>query len=166
MASQGSRAGVIRDLDLGMAGAVADVANLANSYVIIGFPDGTVTHDEIKQGRHKKGGLSMAEIAASNEFGTEHIPERSFMRSSFDENQTKIFSILQKEYGRILDGKSTVRRSLDLIGNIVRDMIKVKIRQITQPPNSQRTIDKKGSSKPLIDFGQMINAVQYKVILK
>lgn len=160
----------VQDTDLGMADAVADVEHLGKSYVIIGFPVGTKTKQSskpVKGTLHtKKGGLNMAEIAFQNEFGTKTIPARSFMRSSFDENLTTITSILNKEYDRIIEGTSTVKYSLDLIGNIVRDMIKKKIRAITLPPNAPSTIKMKGSSKPLIDFGQMINAVQHKVILK
>lgn len=162
--------GVVRDMDMGMAGVVADVEHLAKSYVIIGFPEGTKTTEESKAiGGHlhkKKGGLNMAQIAAENEFGTRKTPARSFMRTAFDENITSLSTILQKEYARIIDGKSTVKYSLNLIGNIMRDLIKKKIREITLPPNAPLTIALKGSSKPLIDFGQMINAVQHKVVLK
>jgi HK97 gp10 family phage protein len=161
---------VVRDINLGYESFLEDVEHLSNSYVIVGFPDGTQTHDQSKNVgstvHHKKGGESMAQIAAQNEFGTDKIPKRSFMRTAVDENKQKITDILNKEYTRILEKESTVQFSLDLIGNIVRDMIKVKIRSIYQPPNAPSTIQAKGSSKPLIDFGQMINAVQYKVVLK
>jgi hypothetical protein len=44
--------------------------------------------------------------------------------------------------------------------------VQKKIRQITIPPNSPRTIAEKKSSKPLIDFGQMVQSVTFKVNLK
>ncbi|MGH2612652.1 MAG: hypothetical protein ACRDFB_06330, partial [Rhabdochlamydiaceae bacterium] len=73
---------------------------------------------------------------------------------------------IQGEYNKILDGKSTTERSLGLIGQLMTKLIVQKIRAIVSPPNSPRTIAIKKSSKPLIDFGQMVQSVRYKVVLK
>lgn len=160
-----SRAAV-KDKDLGLEDILKEMQRAKDSYVIIGFPDGVVTKAQTKDSRKKKGGISMAGIAAANEFGTDTIPARSFMRSSFDENLPSIIRALRKEYDKISLGQSTVQKSLGLIGLYMQNLIKQKIRAIHTPPNSPKTIAKKGSSKPLIDFGQMIGAVQYKVVIK
>lgn len=139
---------------------------MQHSYVIIGFQEGTVTRDQTMGNRHKQGGQSMADIAAQNEFGTARIPARPFMRTSFDENRTRLSQVIARQYGLILDGNSTVRRSLGLMGLFMQDLVVAKIREIQNPPNSPRTIARKGSSKPLIDFGQMVSAVTYRVVLQ
>ena len=143
-----------------------EVQKLDGSYVLVGFQEGEVTHAETKNGRDKKAGLSLPQIAAQNEFGTDHIPARSFMRTSYDENKKKIEIATNSEYEKIIDGTSTVKRSLGLIGKLMEQMIRNKIRSIHYPPNSPRTIAIKKSSKPLIDFGQMISAVHSKVVIR
>jgi len=143
-----------------------ELALLQDSYVLVGFQEGSVTHAQNKDQRTKKPGLSMPEIAAANEFGTDDIPARPFMRTSYDDNKAQIDRVITKEYDKIVDGQSTVKRSLGLIGLFMVDLIQQKIRAITTPPNAPSTIKKKKSSKPLIDFGQMISAVTSKVVLK
>lgn len=144
---------------------VDQIEQLGNSYVLVGFQDGSVTKNQTKAGRRKQGGHSMAQIAFENEFGTKNIPARSFMRTSFDENRDRISRIIATEYDKIIDGESTVRKSLNLIGLYGVDLIQTKIRSIHTPPNSPRTIAIKKSSKPLIDFGQMIQSVRHKVVI-
>lgn len=157
---------VVRDTDLGFAEIQKQVALLEVSYVLVGFQEGELTKNQIKGQRQKKGGLSMPEIAAVNEFGNDFIPARPFMSTSFDENRAKINKAIQGEYGKILDGKSTTAKSLGLIGLLGVSLIQRKIRSIVFPPNSPRTIAIKKSSKPLIDFGQMVQSVRSKVVVK
>ena len=142
-----------------------EIQSLSDSYVLIGFQEGSVTKSQTKGNRHKKGGLSQAQIAAENEFGSSTIPARPFMSTSFDENRQKINNAIAGEYDKIIDGEGTVKRSLNLIGLLGVDLIQQKIRAIHYPPNSARTIAEKGSSKPLIDFGQMIQSVRSKVVI-
>ena len=142
-----------------------EIELLQNSYVIVGFQEGSVTHAQSKNGRDKKAGLSMPQIAAQNEFGTDKIPARPFMSTAFDENRAKIDKAINSEYGKILEGASTVKRSLGLIGLLMEKLIVEKIRQIQTPPNAPLTIKLKGSSKPLIDFGQMVSSVTSKVVI-
>lgn len=49
------------------------LALINNSYVLVGFQENSQTKQETKNGRTKKGGKSMAQIAADNEFG---VPSR------------------------------------------------------------------------------------------
>lgn len=159
------RAGVV-DTDMGMEAVVAEIEKLNNSYVKVGFQQGEVTKSQTKGQRSKKAGLSMPQIAAQNEFGTEHIPARPFMRTSFDENREKINRAISGEYDKIVAGQGTVKKSLNLIGLLMTQLIQKKIREIHYPPNAPSTIARKGSSKPLIDFGQMIQSVRHEVVIQ
>lgn len=144
---------------------INQVEQLQNAFVEIGFQEGEVTKSQSKGGRTKQAGLSMPQIAADNEFGTREIPARPFMRTSFDENRQRINNFILSEYDDVLTGKSNTRRSLNRIGLLGVDLVQVKIRSITNPPNSPKTIALKRSSKPLIDFGQMIQSVKFKVTI-
>lgn len=144
---------------------VAAIESMQNSYVLIGFQEGSTTHSQVKNNRKKEGGLSMAQIAAENEFGTRTIPARPFLVPAFDENRDMVNNAILGEYNKILNGESTVKQSLKLLGVLGVSLVQKKIRSIYFPQNSFRTIQEKGSSKPLIDFGQMIQSVKSKVVI-
>lgn len=153
----------IKDTDLGFKKIVAQLKSLGTKEVLVGIQEGSKTKSVSKVGRKSKSGNLIADYATENEFGTSKIPERSFIRSSWDENINFIEYITEIQYAKIVDGKNTVNQSLKSIGKSVERLIKQKIRQIQFPPNSKKTIAEKGSSKPLIDFGNMINSVRYTV---
>jgi len=162
-----ARAGAaVRDTDLGWNEIQEQLEYAAKSYVLVGFQEGSKTKVQIKGDRTKEGGLSMPEIAASNEFGTKTIPARPFMSTAFDDNRLKIYNFIQSEYDKVLLGKQTTEKALGRIGISMVGLVQKKIRQIIYPPNAPSTIKAKGSSKPLIDFGQMIQSVREKVVLK
>lgn len=151
------------DIDLGFGKIKKDLSKLGKRYVSIGFQEGTVTTNQTKGDRSQIAGVSVAQYAAYNEFGTDKIPARSFMRTAIDENLKQIDSFVSEQYRHISEGTMTIDQALGLIGQAVTGLIQRKIRQITQPPNAASTIKIKGSSKPLIDFGQMVQSVRYVI---
>lgn len=157
------RSARVVDRDLGYNRIVEELEQFRESEILIGFQAGSVTHTQTKDDRVQTPGLSMPMIAARNEFGFENTPSRSFMRTSFDENQENIQRLIISQYNAVVDGERSTRQALGLIGQYMVGLIQKKIRQITSPPNSPVTIAIKGSSKPLIDFGQMIQSVTYVV---
>ena len=150
--------------DLGWLGILNELSKAESAYVKVGFQYGSQTKNQRKGARRKKAGQSMPEIAAQNEYGTKIIPARPFMSTAVDSNRGIINAYIRKQYERVLDGKSTVNKSLGLIGQLMTGLIQKRIRQIVYPPNAPSTIARKGSSKPLIDFGQMIQSVRYVVV--
>ena len=112
---------------------------------------------------------NLATVASWNEFGTEdgRIPERSSIRSTMDKNAYKYSKMMVLLAGRILDPKvmMTVEQALGIAGEKVVLDIKAAITAGIDPANAQSTIDAKGSSKPLVDTGQFINAISYDVRL-
>lgn len=161
-----SRRAVVVDTDMGMEAVVAEIEKLNNSYVTVGFQQGTVTRSQTKGQRSKKAGLSMPQIAAQNEFGTDIIPARPFMRTAVDSNREKINKAISGQYDKIVAGESTVKKSLNLLGLYMTGLIQKQIRATHYPPNAPSTIARKKSSHPLIDFGQMIQSVRHEVYIK
>jgi hypothetical protein len=106
-------------------------------------------------------------IAAANEFGAprRHIPERSFMRSTFDETKTTVADLVGKEYDKILKGSSTVLVSLGRMGAYMKGAIQKKIQRGPFVANRPFTIKKKGSSRPLIDTGQLRQSIQHLEVI-
>lgn len=107
---------------------------------------------------------SNAQVAADNEFGATGVPERSFMRSTFDEQVNRWFTITKKYHSAVLAGKMDVYQALEKMGVIIKSDIQAKITSNIPPPNSPATIARKGSDRTLIDTGQLLNSVTQKIV--
>lgn len=154
---------VVVDTDLGFTRIVKDLEKAESISVLVGVQEGSKTKGQWKNGVKQEVGLNIAQYAAQNEFGTDKIPQRSFMRTAIDENTSTIVNATSKQLGLVIDGQKTLRQSLDIVGLLVTGLIQRKIREIRFPPNSPYTIALKGSSKPLIDFGAMIASIRHVI---
>lgn len=152
----------IWERDLGLGRILAEAAKLKKKpYVKVG-----ITQDKGSKVR-KDGKLTVAEIAQIHEFGapSRNIPERSFIRSTVRAKQEKYDNQLESLSNQVFDanGKMTIDRALGIIGQSVSSDMKATIRAGISPALSASTIAAKGSDVPLIDTGQMINAISYEV---
>lgn len=128
--------------------------------VKVGFPAGAADGGNISK-------------AVWNEFGTKGgasgggwggpIPERPFMRNSVRKNQGKYRTALKTSAAKILRGETALGVVMSKLGIVGQGDIQAEITSLSSPPNSPVTIALKGSSKPLIDSGEMRGAVTYKV---
>ena len=92
------------------------------------------------------------------------IPERSFIRSSYDENKSK-FRTYDDYLGAVLDMKISVQDFYQIVGEACVNTIKEYIRRGDFEPDSSLTLEqKKPRTKPLIDTGRLINSIDYEVI--
>lgn len=117
----------------------------------------------VQEAETRTDGVAMTVVAAANEFGTDRIPERSFIRSSFDEQLPKNRQLKQSLYSKILAGTLTTEHALGLLGQHNQSAIRQKIIDVREPPNAPSTVARKGSSNPLVDTGQLGNAIRYVV---
>lgn len=111
-------------------------------------------------------GVPVVEYAIYNEFGTAKIPARPFVSTTHDEESKRWIATVDKTLEAMLLSKQRTQTELDILGRRMMTDIKRKIDSITSPPNSTDTIERKGSSKPLIDTGTMRKAVNYEVKVK
>ena len=131
------------------------------------FGDGGETED----------GESYVMIANVHEFGmvidfktkegSVTIPERSFMRSTFDEKEREWVAFLEERIERVFGFQMTVEQAYEQMGAKAASDIQSKIRDLRDPPNADSTIAKKGSSNPLIDqggAGGLMSKVTWKVV--
>lgn len=120
--------------------------------------------------QHKGGeGATVAEIAAFHEFGRGFNPERSFIRATVDRNSggsDGYAALFRKLLGGVTDGKLTTKRALSVAGlRIQSDMVQA-INLSLGPvsiPLKAATKARKGSSKPLIDTGQLKGSITFKL---
>lgn len=120
------------------------------SQVKVGFPAGRVPGDIIER-------------AIYNEFGTTRIPERPFMRNAMIDNRGKYEALMRADGARILKGQLTVEGALNRLGLMAVGDIKDSIGSNVPPPNAPSTVARKGSSRTLIDTGNMRQAVTFVV---
>lgn len=132
-------------------------SNGKESYVNVGFLQSS--------GMHKDSDMTVAAIAAVHEFGSSdgRIPQRSFMRSAVSQNKNALQTLIEKLAGKVADGEMIRDKALGIIGQYVRDRIVAKINSSVPPPNAPSTISAKGSSRTLIDTGQMKQSVAWEI---
>lgn len=139
----------IKDIDRGYSEFVKGFAALDGLGVTIGI--------------HAEEGSELAVIAASHEFGTDTVPERSFLRATLDEQDGAYREATADAIRSVLDGKRSAQVALERLGlRVVRD-VRGKIRSGLDPALAPATIAAKGSSKPLIDTGRLLRSITYQV---
>jgi hypothetical protein len=125
-----------------------------------------VAADDYVNKKIKKKGPTVAEVAAWNEFGTEHAPPRPFLRQSIDNNRANINAMGNAQLVKICRGEQTAQGALSALGAMQVGLVQKTIRDGDFEPNAPATIKRKGSDKPLIDTGRMRQSVHYVVAPK
>lgn len=158
------------DRDLGWRELFKRVNEIKHSHVKVG-----ILADDEKGGLHVPGAdLTVAEIAVVNEFGTEdkRIPERSFVRSTFDDKREELVALGAKLIGGVLDGKLGTLKALNVMGSTLATAMKRKITdgEGIPPPNAPSVLERKQSKgkglvRTLVDTGRLLGAITWRAIV-
>lgn len=111
-------------------------------------------------------GSDLVTIGAYNEYGSEdgkRPPQRSFLRATYDEKREEYVALVGRGLDAAMTGKGTVRTALERIGWRVATDVKLRIRKGILPENAPITIKLKGSSKPLVDRGRLLQSISHEV---
>lgn len=147
----------IKEIDHGWTKIKAEILRLKEKSVVLVGVQG-----ELAAASH--GDVSNVEVATWQEFGTSTgVPERSFIRAPIEEGRANIAQMVEKSATKIVTGKSTVDKELSLWGERLVGVMKRRISAGISPPLKPETIRRKGSSKPLIDSGQLRNSITYRI---
>ena len=119
-------------------------------------------------------GTPIAYVAAIQEFGHGPIPPRPFLRPAENANAGKWQAGLAAGIKAALAGGITISQAMEQVGMLAAGDVRKAIRAVTAPPLKQSTINararrkknRKASTKPLVDTGQMIQAVTSAVVEK
>ncbi len=112
-------------------------------------------------------GFTMVELAAVHEFGSKdgHTPERSFIRRTFQIKQDRLAKMIAKLTTALLANRVNWQTALKILGDFGATEVKNTIRDgQVEPPLAASTIAAKGSSKPLVDTGQLIGSITWQVM--
>ncbi len=107
---------------------------------------------------------TVMDVALFNEFGTETIPPRSFLRGWADENEQANIERMRRIGEAVMQGKlPSVEAGLARFGVFAVGSIQKRIADGIPPPNAPSTVAKKGSSTPLVDTGQLRSSISSRI---
>lgn len=155
---------VVRFRDLGWKRVVQTASALGSVAVKVGV----LGIDGQAPARRRDGSLSkltLAQVATVNEFGSsdDHTPERSFLRSTFNENRGEVASALADGVRRAVFGAAPVMIALAGIGEWAVTRVRAKIQSGVAPANRPATVALKGSDRTLIDTHDLLDAIKSEV---
>jgi hypothetical protein len=123
--------------------------------------------DEKGGGAEREGGFTNVDIMAVHEYGAPeaNIPERSFIRSTINAQRAKYVSMLKKALKLLLEKRLSSVQMFDILGAQMIADINYKVRvEGGFEPLKQATIDRKGSTRALIDTGAMLASLAWVTV--
>ena len=120
-------------------------------------------------GAYDDDGVSILQVGAQHEYGTENMPARSFLRMPFELKAAEINIFIQSEFKKVLEGKSTAEKALGRVGMMTSNISKQAFRtngfgQWAELSPISIAIKKKASkTTPLIWSGLLRNSITWSV---
>ena len=128
--------------------------------VKVGFPSGEAGSDVIARAVWTHFGTRGG--ASGGGWGGP-VPARPFLTNAMRDNVLKYRAGLRSSAADILLGRVSIKATFDKLGAMAQGDVQASITSLSSPPNSAVTVAMKGSSNPLIDTGEMRQAVTWKV---
>lgn len=122
--------------------------------------------DEGSQEKYE--GLTLAEVAAANEFGVEksqggmYIPPRPFFRGTLFQ-QNNFLWWFQARAGDLFNKKVPLSSLMTSFAKIAVGYFKETIESFDNPPNAPYTVQQKGKDDPLIETGGLLSRFRYRI---
>lgn len=163
-------ASTIEDIDLGYAGFIEELKWLDGQEVVAGYFLDSPAHRPYTQ-KGKK--VPMAQLATYLEYGTKHMPERPFMRHTFEKQSRKWHLLAKIMMANAVNNpkavNSIVAGGLQDLGKQMREDIRSTISKNDFAARSEATeatykaigINPKGG--PLHTTGQLKNSTKFKI---
>jgi hypothetical protein len=146
------------DKDHGWAAMLRRVKQARDGRVKVG-----VLADDPKGGADHEG-LTVAELAAVLHFGTDTIPARPFLAMAFEEQREALSQMGGALMSKVISGEMEQDKALGVIGlKLSTEAKKVISEGARLAPNAPATVAAKGSSRPLVDTGRLINAITWAI---
>ena len=126
--------------------------------VLVGYPSTSGEHST----KGGKGSIPLATLAAIHDLGAPNagIPARPFVRNSVINRRAQYTKLLADELRTAYAGKQGVPEAYEKLALVAGNGVQMEITSPQPPfvPLKPATILRKGSSKPLIDSGQLRQA--------
>lgn len=154
--------------DSGWRKITANIRRGKNAYVKVG----------VLAGAARGPGFDAVALAATHEFGSEAagIPERSFIRRTFTVQREALAKTIAKLAHKVVTDDMPMSQALGLLGTWGAAQVKGTIRNwtwaaadggldsMTVQELKPGTIAAKGSDRPLVDTGRLLDSISYEVV--
>ena len=146
---------LVKDIDMTVFDELKRRLGGADKVVNVGVPEGKKEED----------GTPVAMVAAVHEYGSpsQGIPERPFLRVAVQKNRIKYVRLNRINLVKMLRGQMGMEQALGQLGEMAKGDVQTEIRSGDFTPLKPATIERKGSSRPLIDIGQMVQSIQWEL---
>ncbi len=146
---------LVKDIDMTVFDELKKRLVGSDKVVHVGFPEGPKEAD----------GTPIAMVAAVQEYGSpaQGIPERPFLRVAPRKNRAKYVRLNRINLVKMLRGQMGMDQALCQLGEMAKGDVVAEIRSGDFTPLKAATIKRKGSSRPLVDTGQMVQSVQWQL---
>lgn len=160
----------LREVDKGMKALAQTMREVKNAHVKVG-----VLGDSEQNERKKGEAVTSVDLALIHEFGAPEagIPERSFIRSTFEAKKNECAATAKALVTQIYEGRETPAKALGKLGAKLSADMKKTITAGIEPPNAESTMARKeaksyrgaapGSPVPLVDTGQLLSSITWSV---
>jgi len=149
-----SKRNVIKDIDKGWGRIRREARKAKRGGVKVGIMGSGAKEDY-------PSGADIIDVALYNEFGTETIPARPFVRGAFDNSQSDLINMQKQLWASIVEGRMSAHKALGRLGRFHQGQIQEYMPFLSQPPNAPSTIAQKRASNPLIDNKRLRGAVTW-----
>ena len=140
-----------------------ELKKIKGSYVSIGIHTGAGEY---------KDGESVIQVAFWNEFGTDKVPQRPFMRNVVYGKEGEINRLREKLMKRLIDGEITLEKALGTLGFVIAEMMRNEITGRHLRPNKDSTIAHKQREgvtppdNPLYETGLLMRSIGFQVVIE
>ena len=101
---------------------------------------------------------------AGHKTGYINIPERSFIRASYDAGQQELNDIIRRAVNKVMNGTATAREAMDEIGLRASQLTQNFINEgNVQPPKGEFTQEHSSQYTPLVDSGRLVSSISYEI---
>lgn len=153
----------VQFVDKGLQGVIRRALGLDTHVARVGILGGTA--DKIHPLRNT---LTIGDVALMQEFGSSRagIPQRSFLRSTKNENHGKIFQGFVDTARQVLIQALDPVVGLSRLGERVAELVRLKILDgDLSPPNAQYTVERKGHGQTLQDTMTLSHSISSDVVV-
>lgn len=149
--------------DNGLLDRIRSVARRYTTKVEVGYFGNAMHKPPITSGESKpKAPIALKDLAAIHELGL-GVPKRAFIDPSLKNNRRKYLVYAGKQITPVIRGKRSFNTAWQGLGLMAVADIQEYMLTAEFTALAPETIKRKGSSRPLIDTGQMRQSITYRV---
>jgi len=95
------------------------------------------------------------------------IPERSFIRGSYDSNKTRLMRVVERNLEKLFNFELNLDQFQNQLGQYCVGFIQEYLTNLRNPSNHPYTLEQKApKTNPLINTGELREKITYKVVRK